>query len=146
MFTQDESELIITERVRIPLAELHYRFVRSSGPGGQHVNRSATQVELTFDLAHSPSLSGEQKARAIAVLKSYVDQSGVLHLASQVSRSQLQNREDVTARFVLLLRRALHVPQKRRPTRPTAASKERRLASKRHRGDAKRERRFTPSD
>jgi ribosome-associated protein len=146
MFTQDESELVITERIRIPLAELRYQFVRSSGPGGQHVNRSFTQVELTFDLAHSPNLSDEHKSRASAALKSYVDKDGMLHLASQTSRSQWQNREDVTARFVLLLRRALRIPKKRRPTRPTAGSKEKRLASKRRRSDTKRERRFTPSD
>ena len=139
-------ELVITEAVRIPLAELRYQFVRSSGPGGQHVNRSATQVELTFDLAGSPSLDDAQKARARAALKSYVDKAGVLHLASQASRSQLYNREDVTARFVELMRRALRVPKKRRPTRPTAGSKERRLEGKRHRSVIKRDRRFTPMD
>jgi ribosome-associated protein len=139
-------ELVITEVVKIPLAELRYQFVRSSGPGGQHVNRSATQVELTFDLAGSPSLDDAQKARAIAALKSYVDKAGVLHLASQASRSQLYNREDVTARFIELMRRALHVPKKRRPTRPTAGAKERRLESKRRRSGTKRERRFTLPD
>jgi len=139
-------ELVITEAVRIPLAELRYQFVRSSGPGGQHVNRSATQVELTFDLAGSPSLDDAQKARAKAALKSYVDKAGVVHLASQASRSQLYNREDVTARFVELMRRALRVPKKRRPTRPTAGSKERRLESKRRRSGTKRERRFTLLD
>src|SRR5512136_2622347 len=143
--TSESSELVITDRVKIPLAELRYQFVRSSGPGGQHVNRSATQVELTFDLANSPSLSDEQKARARASLKSYVDKDGILHLASQTFRSQLQNREDVTARFVELMRRAVRLPKKRRPTRPTAGSKERRLESKRRRSSVKRERRFKPS-
>jgi ribosome-associated protein len=141
-----ENDLVVNEAVRIPLAELRYQFVRSSGPGGQHVNRSATQVELTFDLAGSPSLADAQKARARAALKSYVDKDGVLHLASQLSRSQLRNREDVTARFVELMRRALRVPQKRRPTRPTAGSKERRLESKRRRSAVKRERCLTPTD
>jgi len=138
------NELVVNESVRIPVAELRYQFVRSSGPGGQHVNRSATQVELTFDLANSPSLSDEQRARARAALKSYVDTDGVVHLASQTFRSQLQNREDVTARFVEMMRRALRVPKKRRPTRPTAASKERRLDSKRRRSTIKRERQSTP--
>jgi ribosome-associated protein len=132
------DQLAITSLVKIPLAELHFQFVRSSGPGGQHVNRSATQVELTFDLAGSPSLDDTQKARVRAALKSQVDKDGVLHLASQISRSQLQNRQDVTARFVELMRRALRVPKKRRPTRPTAASKERRLESKRRRSQVKR--------
>jgi len=140
------NELVITKVVKIPLDELRYQFVRSSGPGGQHVNRSATQVELTFDLAGSPSLDDAQKAQAIAALKSYVDKAGVLHLASQASRSQLYNRKDVTARFVELMRRALRVPKKRRPTRPTAGSKERRLSAKRRRSDTKRERHFTPLD
>jgi ribosome-associated protein len=132
------DQLAITSLVKIPLAELHFQFVRSSGPGGQHVNRSATQVELTFDLAGSPSLDDAQKTRVRAALKSQVDKDGVLHLASQISRSQLQNRQDVTARFVELMRRALRVPKKRRPTRPTAASKERRLESKRRRSQVKR--------
>lgn len=140
------NSLVINEAVRIPPSELHYQFVRSSGPGGQHVNRSATQVELTFDLANSPSLTDEQKARARTALKSYVDKEGTLHLASQTFRSQLQNRQDVTARFVGLMRRALRVPKKRRPTRPTAGSKERRLDSKRRRSTVKRERKSTPMD
>jgi ribosome-associated protein len=139
-----ESELVINNAVRIPLAELRYQFVRSSGPGGQHVNRSATQVELTFDLARSPSLSDEQKTRARTALKSYVDKDGTVHLAAQNFRSQLQNREDVTARFVQLMRRALRVPKKRRPTRPTPASKERRLEAKRRRSTVKRERQSRP--
>ncbi len=141
---EDSSRLKINESVSIPLAELRYQFVRSGGPGGQHVNRSATQVELMFDLAGSPSLTEEQKARARAALESTVDKEGVLHLASQMSRSQLRNREDVTARFAELLRRALRVPKKRRPTRPSAASKERRLESKKRRSQIKRERRSLP--
>jgi ribosome-associated protein len=88
-------------------------------------------------------LTDEQKSRARAALKSYVDKDGRLHLASQTFRSQLQNREGVTARFAELLRRALRVPRKRRPTRPTAGSKERRLESKRRRSKIKRERRFS---
>jgi len=131
------GQLQITSGVKIPLAELHFQFVRSSGPGGQHVNRSATQVELTFDLAGSPSLDDAQKARVRAALQSHVGKDGVLHLASQISRSQLQNRQDVTARFVELMRRALRVPKKRRPTRPSAASKERRLEAKRRRSQVK---------
>ncbi len=146
MLTDSLGGLAINESVSIPLAELHFQFVRSSGPGGQHVNRSATQVELTFDLAGSPSLNEEQKARVRAALKSSVDKEGVLHLASQLSRSQLRNREDVTARFAELMRRALRVPKKRRPTRPSAASKERRLEGKRRRSTIKRERRSTPMD
>jgi ribosome-associated protein len=140
------NELVITGSVKIPVAELRFQFVRSSGPGGQHVNRSATQVELMFDLAGSPSLDDAQKERVGAALKSYVDQGGVLRLTSQLSRSQWRNRQDVTARFVELMRRALRVPKKRRSTRPTAASKERRLDVKRRRSKVKRERRSAPMD
>jgi len=146
MAESTSGQLQITSGVKILLAELHFQFVRSSGPGGQHVNRSATQVELTFDLAGSPSLDEAQKARVQAALQSHVDKVGVLHLASQISRSQLQNRQDVTARFVELMRRALRVPKKRRPTRPTAASKERRLEAKRRRSQVKRVRRTAPID
>ena len=140
------NELVITDSVKIPVAELRFQFVRSSGPGGQHVNRSATQVELMFDLAGSPSLDDAQKERAWAALKSCVDQGGVLRLASQLSRSQWRNRQDVTARFVELMRRALRIPRKRRSTRPTTASKARRLETKRRRSKVKRERRSAPMD
>lgn len=143
---QVDNVLVINEQVRIPLSEVRYHFVRSGGPGGQHVNKSATQVEIEFDLARSPSLSGEQKARAALQLGSYLDKQGVVHLASQLSRSQLQNREDVTARFVELMRRALRIPKRRRPTRPSAASRERRLEAKRRRSNIKRDRGSPPPD
>jgi ribosome-associated protein len=123
--------------VRVPLTELHYRFVRSSGPGGQHVNTSATQVELTFDVAHSPSLSEAHRQRILSKLKNLIDAEGVLHLSAQSERSQLRNREAVTERLRALLAAALHVPRKRRPTKPSAASQERRIESKKRRGQAK---------
>lgn len=124
--------------VEIPLAELRFHFVRSSGPGGQHVNKTATQVELTFDVLASPSLNDEQKARVLRRLASYIDKEGVLHLTSQATRSQLRNRQEVTARFRRLMADALRPPKKRRPTRPTAAARERRLKSKRERSEIKR--------
>lgn len=133
--------------VNIPLSELVFHFVRSRGPGGQHVNTSATQVELAFDVASSPSLSEAQKARLLEKLASYIDKAGVLHLSSQARRSQLQNRREVTARFYRLVREALRAPRPRRPTRPTAASRERRLESKRQRSQRKRARgRLHPDD
>ncbi len=126
--------------IDIPLSELRFRFVRSRGPGGQHVNTSSTQVELLFDVANSPSLNETQKARLLAKLASYIDKEGVLHLASQATRSQLQNRQHVIARFQQLVNEALRVPKKRRPTRPTAASRERRLEAKHKRSQLKRTR------
>ena len=137
----DPDRLVISPDVSIPLAELTFRFVRSSGPGGQHVNKSATQVELTFDVVHSPSLNDADKQRIMAALKNLIDKDGVLHLESQSTRSQLRNRQDVVARFQSLLRSALKPRKTRRPTRPTAASKERRLEKKKRHGAIKRARR-----
>ena len=136
-----EGALAITHNLAIPERELSFRFSRSSGPGGQHVNRSATQVELLFDVAHSPSLNDEQRARIRAALANRIDREGVLHLFSSGSRSQLRNREEVVTRLQALLRRALHTPRTRRPTRPTQAAREERLASKRHRRQTKQLRR-----
>jgi len=137
----DDSRVPITNSLAIPAGELRFRFSRSSGPGGQHVNRSATQVELLFDVAHSPSLSEAQRERILAALATRIDREGVLHLTASGSRSQLQNREQAIRRLQALLRRALHVPRQRRPTRPSAAARERRLAGKRERAQAKARRR-----
>src|SRR5207244_10954796 len=104
------GDLMISTRLTIPRSELQYRFTRSSGPGGQHVNRTASQVELTFDVLHSPSLNEAQRARVLSKLKSYIDTRGVLHLTSQTTRSQNRNRAEVIERFTLLLQRPLHVP------------------------------------
>jgi ribosome-associated protein len=135
-----EKVLHITNTLTIPLSELCFRFTRSSGPGGQHVNRSATQVELFFDAAGSPSLTEAQRERALKVLAPYIDNDGVLHLVSRTFRSQLRNREEVVERFQKLMRKAMRVPKRRRPTRPSRAAQERRLASKRHRSKIKRQR------
>ena len=138
--------LYINSRVSIPLAELHFRFVRSRGPGGQHVNTSATQVELTFDVVRSPSLAEAHKQRILSSLANLIDSGGVLHLQSQSTRSQLRNRQDVTARLQVLLRGVLKPPKKRRPTRPTGASRERRLEVKKRRGAVKHARRTAHDD
>ena len=136
----DDSSLKITDTLEIPLAELHFQFSRSGGPGGQHVNRSATQVELTFNVADSPSLTDPQRARILSRLKSYIDTRGILHLSSQTTRSQHRNRAEVVERFQDLLQRALHIPKRRVPTRPPPQVKERRLAEKRRRSTIKEDR------
>ena len=136
----DNDTLPINDQVRIPHSELSFRFSRSSGPGGQHVQKSSTRVELLFDVAHSPSLSDEQRARVLKRLAGYLDADGVLHLVAQSERSQWRNREEVVARFQALMQQALRRRKRRRPTRPTAASQERRLREKRQRSEIKRQR------
>ena len=136
-------DVVINSQLIIPGVELLYRTTRSSGPGGQHVNKTETQVELWFDVAHSPSLNEAQRQRILSKLNNLIDQDGVLHLTAQSERSQLRNREVVTTRFQEVLAAALRVPKKRRPTKPTAASRTRRLESKKRRGQIKQLRRST---
>jgi len=130
--------LRIQEGLEIPVSELTFRFSRSGGPGGQHANRSATQVELLFDLAHSPSLSAKQRRRLLRSLAPHLDSRGILHLTSGAYRSQHQNREEVTSRFVRLLQKGLRRRRPRLPTRPSAGSVRRRIEEKRRRGTLKR--------
>lgn len=137
----DQPDLHVTDTVTIPMAELQFHFSRSGGPGGQHVNRTATQVELTFDVQRSASLDESQRARILSKLKSAIDSRGVLHLTCQTTRSQSRNRAEVTERFQCLLRQALHIPKPRRPTRPGRAAVERRLQEKRRAGLLKQDRR-----
>ena len=135
-----EKVLRITNTLTIPMSELRFRFARSSGPGGQHVNRSATRVELLFDVTGSSSLTEAQRERALKALAPYIDSDGVLHLISQTFRSQLRNRKEVVERFQTLMREAMRVPKRRHPTRPSRTAQERRLASKRRRSEIKRQR------
>ena len=137
----DQPDLHVTDAVTIPMAELQFHFSRSGGPGGQHVNRTATQVELTFDVQGSASLNESQRARVLSKLKSAIDSRGLLHLSCQTTRSQSRNRAEVIERFQHLLRQALHVPKPRRPTRPGRTAVERRLQEKRRVGTLKQERR-----
>ena len=137
----DQPDLPVTDAVTIPMSELQFHFSRSGGPGGQHVNRAATQVELTFDVQQSASLNEAQRARVLGRLKSAIDSRGVLHLTCQTTRSQSRNRAEVTERFQRLLRQALHIPKPRRPTRPSRAAVERRMQEKRRVAGIKQERR-----
>jgi ribosome-associated protein len=131
------DDVKINDQATIPADELGFRFSRASGPGGQHVQKSATRVELLFDVANSPSLSEDQRARILKRLSGYIDTDGVLHLVSQSERSQWRNRQEVVDRFQELLRQALKRRKRRKPTRATAASQERRIRKKKRRSQIK---------
>ncbi|MBK8987145.1 MAG: aminoacyl-tRNA hydrolase [Chloroflexi bacterium] len=136
----DENLLIINERLSIPAAELQFRFSTSSGPGGQHVNRSETRVTLLFDVAQSPSLDDATRARLLTRLAQRLDKDGVLPIHVQDTRSQHQNREIAIGRLQLLLADALKEPKRRRVTKPHRAAVEKRLAEKKQRSQVKKER------
>jgi len=131
------SVLHITSSVQIPLSELRFRTSRSSGPGGQNVNKLETRVELVFDVAGSPSVSEEEKNTLLAHLASRIDAKGILHISSQKSRSQWENKQLVIEKLVSLLHGALKVRRKRVKTSPTHSSKERRVQSKKKHGQKK---------
>ncbi|HSS79667.1 MAG TPA: alternative ribosome rescue aminoacyl-tRNA hydrolase ArfB [Gaiellaceae bacterium] len=130
----DES-IQVTRSVSLPRSEIDFRFSRSSGPGGQHAQKSDTRVEASFDVEASSALTEAQKRRVLAKA------GPVLRAVAQDERSQWRNRELATARLVESLRQALKVERRRRPTKPTKASRERRLEAKRRRSDTKRLRR-----
>ena len=134
------NELPVRHGLAIPLAEIELRTSRSSGPGGQHANVTASRVEAVFEVAASSALSEAQKARVTARLGPRVTAS------AQDTRSQARNRELALERLAARLDHALEVRRPRTATRPTAASKRRRLESKRRRGDVKRGRRWRPEE
>jgi ribosome-associated protein len=131
----------ITPEIVIPVAELEFRASRASGPGGQGVNTTDSRVELRFDVAGSPSLPPEAKARALRRLGPRLDSGGVLRVVAQARRSQLANRRAALERFAELLTAALHTPRPRRPTRPSRAAEAQRVEAKRRRSATKRLRR-----
>jgi ribosome-associated protein len=135
MAAMSGESIQVTRSVTIPRFEIELRFSRSSGPGGQHAQKSDTRVEATFDVEASTALSEAQKRRVIAKA------GPVLRAVAQDERSQWRNRELATERLVEALREALRVPRKRKPTKPSKAAKERRLEAKKRRGQVKRLRR-----
>jgi ribosome-associated protein len=141
-----DNTLRINDNLTIPRDELRFRYARSSGPGGQKVNRTASQVELLFDVAHSPSLTPRQRALIQHRMGGYIDSRGVLHLVSSATPSQWRNREEVIARFRALLLHSLRVRRRRIPTRPSKAVKEKRLQRKKRRSQTKRQRRRTEAE
>ncbi len=132
------DDLIINARVTIPAAELEFTATRASGPGGQHVNTADTRVQLRWNVASSAALGEVQRQRVLAQLASRLTTEGDLILACDTHRSQRRNRDEVAQRLAALVRQALVPPRPRRPTKPTLASKQRRLEQKKRRGDTKR--------
>ena len=131
----------VTPSVKIDESEIQFDFIRSSGPGGQNVNKVATAVQMRFDVANSLSLSTEVKTRLLALAGSRVTDEGVLIIEAHQYRTQEQNRADALLRLVDLLRQAAQKPKPRKKTRPSATAKARRLDEKRQRGEIKRLRR-----
>lgn len=138
----DGDGLEITPFLTIPREELLVRASRSSGPGGQHVNTSSTRIEIVWNVVESPSLTEWQREGLVTRLANRIDSKGNIRVVSQAGRSQLQNREIAMARLAERVAAALIEPKKRRATKPTKASKERRVEAKKRRGALKRERRI----
>ncbi len=130
--------MVITPTLSISDSELIFTFIRASGPGGQNVNKVATAVQLRFNVCNSPSLGEEVKARLIKLAGSRMTREGVLVIEAKRYRSQEQNRFDAEKRLVALIQIALIKPKYRRPTRPTVASQNRRVESKKIRAGIKR--------
>jgi ribosome-associated protein len=135
-----EDPMVVTRDVSIPLSEIVVRTSRSSGPGGQHANVTASRVEVSFDASGSPSLTDAQRERVMAKC------GPVVRAVAQDARSQARNRELAFERLRERLARALHVARTRRPTRPTKASRVRREHGKRRQAQRKRDRRRPATD
>lgn len=128
----DDDALVINDSIRVPRRELTVRFTTSGGPGGQHANKTSTRAELTFDVASSSAFSTAERQRVI-------DRTGpTIRIVVDDARSQTRNRAIAEERLAERLRAALHVPTRRRATRPTRASQRRRVDAKRRRSEVKR--------
>ena len=134
--------LYVSPALSIPLSELRFKFRRSSGPGGQNVNKLNTSVELQFDFVHSAVLSPEQRQQIAEKLAARLNSAGVLSIQSERFRTQGRNRADCLNKLVALLATALQKPPKREKTKPSRAAQVRRLNSKRRHSEKKKSRRL----
>jgi ribosome-associated protein len=140
------DDLFVRDGVVIPRDELTIRATRAGGPGGQHVNTSATRIEVVWNVARTRALTEDQRRLVLSRLAPRVDADGDLRVVAADSRSQRQNRTAAETRLAAIVARALVVPKRRRPTRPTAASVRQRLDAKRRRADTKQRRRRDPGE
>ena len=136
----DDNSLYVNGTLSIPRHELDVRVSRSSGAGGQHVNKTSSRVEIFWNISTSRALSDEQRARLQEKLASRLTTDGSIRIVASDMRSQIRNREIAEERLAELIARSLIVPRKRRPTKPTKASKEARLDAKRRQSSKKRDR------
>ena len=134
----------VNSQIELDEREIQEDFVRASGPGGQNVNKVSTAVQLRFDVAHSPSLPEPVRARLAILAGRRLTRDGVLIIEAERYRSQRRNRDDALERLIELIRESCEVDKPRRPTRPTLASKKRRLESKQRLGETKKLRTFKP--
>jgi len=134
----------VTRTISLNENEIKLHFVRSSGPGGQNVNKVATAIQLRFDVGNSPALPGDVRTRLIRLARRRVSQEGILIIDAQRFRTQERNREDAVARLVELIRRAAEKPKPRKKTKPSQAAKQSRIENKKRRGETKRMRRTVP--
>src|SRR6185295_9210330 len=144
--TSPQNVLLVNESVSIPRSELDVRVSRSSGAGGQHVNKTSSRVEIFWNITGSRALNDEQRARLQSKLVSRLTSDGSIRVVASDMRSQSRNRELAEERLAETIRRALVVPKRRRPTKPTKASKEARLESKKRHSTKKAERRTKSFD
>jgi ribosome-associated protein len=136
----------VTDTISIDESEIAESFIRSSGPGGQNVNKVSSAVQLRFDVRHSPSLPNDVAVRLMRLAGKRMTKEGVLVLTAQSHRLQERNRAEALDRLVTLIRQAAVRPTPRRPTKPTKASKERRIEGKKQRSSIKKLRRSGPAD
>jgi ribosome-associated protein len=141
----DTMAIRITDQISIDESELHESFVRSSGPGGQNVNKLSTAVQLRFDVRHSPSLPSDVAVRLMRLAGRRMTKDGVLVIIAQNHRTQERNRAEAQERLIDLIRQAAVRPIPRRATKPTRASKQRRIEGKKRRSVIKRQRQSKPS-
>ena len=129
--------LYITPRLSIPMSEIELTAIRASGPGGQHVNKTSSAIQLRFYIPASEVLDKEQKSRLFAYSDNHISENGVVIIKAQNHRSQARNQDEALKRFKDLLKSAFRKEKKRKPTRPTRGSVRRRLKAKKIRGEKK---------